>query len=122
MLDFVKYEFQAPKWTYQEALYEGETYSKPLYATFRLKDGEDVRDEDVFLGEIPVMTDDGAFVIHGAERVIVSQLHRSPGISTERQTHANGQSLLSVRIIPDRGCASSRTAAAGSRSCSTRTT
>jgi len=103
VLDFVKYEFQAPKWTYQEALYEGETYSKPLYATFRLKDGEDVRDEDVFLGEIPVMTDDGAFVIHGAERVIVSQLHRSPGISTERQTHANGQSLLSVRIIPDRG-------------------
>ncbi len=103
VLDFVKYEFQAPKWTYQQALYEGETYAKPLYATFRLKDGEDVRDEDVFLGEIPVMTEDGAFVIHGAERVIVSQLHRSPGISTERTTHANGQSLLSVRIIPDRG-------------------
>ena len=89
--------------TCQDAIYEGETYSKPLYATFRLKDGEDVHEEDVFLGEIPVMTDDGAFVIHGAERVIVSQLHRSPGISTERQTHANGQSLLSVRIIPDRG-------------------
>ncbi len=103
VLDFVKYEFQAPKWTCQEAMYEGETYSKPLYATFRLKDGEDVHEEDVFLGEIPVMTDDGAFVIHGAERVIVSQLHRSPGISTERQVHANGQSLLSVRIIPDRG-------------------
>ena len=103
VLDFVKYEFQAPKWTYQEALYEGETYSKPLYATFRLKDGEDVHEEEVFLGEIPVMTEDGAFVIHGAERVIVSQLHRSPGISTERQPHANGQSLLSVRIIPDRG-------------------
>ena len=103
VLDFVEYEFQAPKWTYQQALREGETYSKPLYATFRLKDGEDAREEKVFLGEIPVMTEDGAFVIHGAERVIVSQLHRSPGISTERQTHANGQSLLSVRIIPDRG-------------------
>ena len=103
VLDFVEYEFQAPKWTYQQALREGETYSKPLYATFRLKDGEDAREEKVFLGEIPVMTEDGAFVIHGAERVIVSQLHRSPGISTERTTHANGQSLLSVRIIPDRG-------------------
>ena len=103
VLDFVEYEFQAPKFTYQQALREGETYSKPLYATFRLKDGEDAREEKVFLGEIPVMTDDGAFVIHGAERVIVSQLHRSPGISTERTTHANGQSLLSVRIIPDRG-------------------
>ena len=103
VLDFLSYEFEEPKWTCQEAMYEGETYSKPLYANFRLKDGEDVREEKVFLGEIPVMTEDGAFVIHGAERVIVSQLHRSPGISTERQVHANGQSLLSVRIIPDRG-------------------
>ena len=103
VLDFVEYEFQSPKFTYQQALREGETYSKPLYATFRLKDKDETREEKVFLGEIPVMTDDGAFVIHGAERVIVSQLHRSPGISTERTTHANGQSLLSVRIIPDRG-------------------
>ena len=103
VLDFVKYQLGEPKFSYQEALYEGETYAKPLHATFRLKDGESVREEDVFLGDIPVMTDDGAFVINGAERVIVSQLHRSPGISTERTTHANGQSLLSVRIIPDRG-------------------
>ena len=103
VLDFVKYWLGTPKWTYQQALYEAETYAKPLHATFRLKDGESVREEDVFLGDIPVMTDDGAFVINGAERVIVSQLHRSPGISTERATHANGQQLLSVRIIPDRG-------------------
>ncbi len=103
VLDFVKYFLGTPKWTYQQALYEGETYAKPLYASFRLKDGENVHEEDVFLGDLPVMTEDGAFVIHGAERVIVSQLHRSPGISTERTTHANGQQLLSVRIIPDRG-------------------
>ncbi|MCQ2392436.1 MAG: DNA-directed RNA polymerase subunit beta, partial [Kiritimatiellae bacterium] len=103
VLDFVKYDLLPPKRAYQEALYEGETYSRPLQATFRLKDGEDVREDEVFLGEIPMMTDDGAFVINGAERVIVSQLHRSPGISTERTVHANGQPLLSVRIIPDRG-------------------
>ena len=103
VLDFVKYELMPPKHSYQESLYEGETYACPLHATFRLKDGEDVREDEVFLGEIPVMTDDGAFVINGAERVIVSQLHRSPGVSSEKQVHANGQPILSVRIIPDRG-------------------
>ena len=103
VLEFVKYRLDPPEYTYQQALYEGETYSKPLVATFTLKDGDVAKTEDVFLGDIPAMTEDGAFVIHGAERVIVSQLHRSPGISTERTTHANGQPLLSVRIIPDRG-------------------
>ena len=103
VLDFVKYSLEPPKRSYLEALHEGETYSRSLQATFRLKDGETIRDDEVFLGEIPMMTDDGAFVINGAERVIVSQLHRSPGISTERNMHANGQPLLSVRIIPDRG-------------------
>ena len=103
VLDFVKYRLDPPEYTYQQALYEGETYSKPLVATFTLKDGDVAKTEEVFLGDIPAMTEDGAFVIHGAERVIVSQLHRSPGISTERTMHANGQPLLSVRIIPDRG-------------------
>ena len=102
-LDFVGYNLSAPKKPYLQALMDGETYCRPLHATFRLKDGEEVREEEVFLGDMPVMTPDGAFVINGAERVIVSQLHRSPGISTERQVHANGQPLLSVRIIPDRG-------------------
>ena len=102
-LDFVGYSLGEAKKGYLQALIDGETYSKPLNATFRLRDGEDVREESVFLGDMPVMTPDGAFVINGAERVIVSQLHRSPGISTERQVHANGQPLLSVRIIPDRG-------------------
>jgi len=103
VLDFVGYKFGPEKYTLAESLSDGHTYSKPLHATFRLKDGEDVCEEDVFLGEVPMMTDDGAFVVNGAERVIVSQLHRSPGISTERTVHANGQPLLSVRIIPDRG-------------------
>ena len=103
VLDFVSYRFGEPKYSLSEALSDGHTYSKPLHATFRLKDGEDVREEDVFLGDLPVMTSDGAFVVNGAERVIVSQLHRSPGISTERTVHANGQPLLSMRIIPDRG-------------------
>ena len=103
VLDFVSYKFGEAKYSLAEALSDGHTYSKPLHATFRLKDGEDVREEDVFLGDLPVMTSDGAFVVNGAERVIVSQLHRSPGISTERTVHANGQPLLSMRIIPDRG-------------------
>ncbi len=102
-LEFVSYSLDAAKKDYLSALNDGETYCCPLRARFRLKDGELMREEDVFLGDMPVMTPDGAFVINGAERVIVSQLHRSPGISTERQVHANGQPLLSVRIIPDRG-------------------
>ena len=103
VLDFVEYDLRPGEFTYQQALEEGETYSRQLYAKFSLKDGDVVKTDEVFLGEIPAMTEDGAFVIHGAERVIVSQLHRSPGISTERTVHANGQPLLSVRIIPDRG-------------------
>ena len=102
-LDFVKYMFEPEKKSYLQSLADGDTYSRALKATFRLHDGEDTREEDVFLGEMPIMTPDGAFVINGAERVIVSQLHRSPGISSEKQVHANGQALLSVRIIPDRG-------------------
>ena len=102
-LEFVSYSLAEPKKSYLDALMDGETYCRPLHARFRLRDGEDVREEEVFLGDMPVMTPDGAFVVNGAERVIVSQLHRSPGISTERQLHANGQPLLSVRIIPDRG-------------------
>ncbi len=102
-LDFVKYEFRNADPDCLTCMADGRTYSMPLHATFRLKDGGESRDEDVFLGDIPLMTEDGAFVINGAERVIVSQLHRSPGISTERILHANGQPLLSVRIIPDRG-------------------
>ena len=102
-LDFVKYELSETKLGPLDALDEGDTYAAPLHATFRLKDGDEIREEDVYMGEVPLMTRDGAFVINGAERVIVSQLHRSPGICSERTIHPNGQSLYSVRLIPDRG-------------------
>ena len=102
-LDFVKYELSEPKMGPYEALAEGDTFAAPLHATFRLKDGDEIREEDVYMGEVPLMTRDGAFVVNGAERVIVSQLHRSPGICSERTQHPNGQSLFSVRLIPDRG-------------------
>jgi DNA-directed RNA polymerase subunit beta len=102
-IDFVKFELSEPKMGPLEALSEGDTYAAPLHATFRLKDGDEIREEDVYMGEIPLMTRDGAFVVNGAERVIVSQLHRSPGICSERAIHPNGQSLYSVRLIPDRG-------------------
>ncbi|MCL1887395.1 MAG: DNA-directed RNA polymerase subunit beta [Kiritimatiellaeota bacterium] len=102
-LDFVKYDLGEPKMPVLEALSKGGTYSAPLHAVFRLKDGDEIREEDVYMGEVPLMTSDGAFVINGAERVIVSQLHRSPGLCTEKATHANGMTLYSIRIIPDRG-------------------
>jgi DNA-directed RNA polymerase subunit beta len=103
VLDFVRFELSDPKSGPLEELSDGGTYAAPLHATFRLKDGDEIREEDVYLGEIPLMTRDGAFVVNGAERVIVSQLHRSPGICSERAIHANGQTLFSVRLIPDRG-------------------
>ncbi|MDD4016963.1 MAG: DNA-directed RNA polymerase subunit beta [Kiritimatiellae bacterium] len=102
-LDFVKYELGEPKMDALAALADGSTFAAPLHATFRLKDGDEIREEDVYMGEIPLMTRDGAFVINGAERVIVSQLHRSPGICSEKALHPNGQTLFSVRLIPDRG-------------------
>jgi DNA-directed RNA polymerase subunit beta len=81
----------------------GQSYAAPLYVTFRLKDGDEVREEDVYMGEVPLMTEQGSFVINGAERVVVSQLHRSPGICFEQNIHPNGTVLHSFRIIPDRG-------------------
>ncbi|MBN1557650.1 MAG: DNA-directed RNA polymerase subunit beta, partial [Lentisphaerae bacterium] len=103
VLEFVKYELSTPKMGPLEALRESQTYAAPLHVTFRLRDGEEAREESVYMGEVPLMTQDGAFVVNGAERVVVSQLHRSPGICSERTLHANGQTLYSIRIIPDRG-------------------
>ncbi len=102
-LDFVKYDLGEPKCDALTALADGSTFAAPLHATFRLKDGDEIREEDVYMGEIPLMTRDGSFVINGAERVIVSQLHRSPGICSEQAIHPNGQILYSIRLIPDRG-------------------
>ena len=111
-LDFLRYRLgrdpadkaaPEPKDDPLAALREGVTYSAPLNVEFALHNGEKTVTEWVYLGDIPLMCEDGAFVINGAERVIVSQLHRSPGICTERAIHANGTPLYSVRIIPDRG-------------------
>jgi DNA-directed RNA polymerase subunit beta len=103
VLDFVHYEFHKPSLDPVSCLKEGQTYSAPLYVTFDLKEGTEVRRESVFMGDIPLMTDSGAFVVNGSERVIVSQLHRSPGICFEQSSHANGSMIYSFRIIPDRG-------------------
>ena len=102
-LDFVKYEISDPKITSLECIRDGQSFSAPLYVTFRLREGEEVREEDVYMGEVPLMTEQGTFVVNGAERVVVSQLHRSPGICYEQNVHANGSLLYSFRIIPDRG-------------------
>ncbi len=104
VLDFVKYDLGKPKQSVVSALADGGTYAAPLRATFSLKNEKgEISEEEVFMGDIPIMTRDGAFVYNGAERVVVSQLHRSPGVCTEFAIHANGQTLYSVRIIPDRG-------------------
>ena len=103
VLDFVKYEISPPKEGPFKALKEGESWQASLRVLFRLKSGDEVEEEEVYMGEVPLITDQGTFVINGAERVIVSQLHRSPGICFESTTHANGTLLHSFRIIPDRG-------------------
>ena len=102
-LDFVSYDVGKPKLTALEAIRDSETYSAPLYVTFRLKDEAGTKEEKVYMGELPLMTARGTFVINGAERVVVSQLHRSPGVCFETSLHLNGKTLHSFRIIPDRG-------------------
>jgi DNA-directed RNA polymerase subunit beta len=103
VLDFVKFEIGEPKMSALECLREGSSYAAPMYVTFRLQEDKEVREEDVYMGEVPLITEQGTFVINGAERVIVSQLHRSPGICFEQSIHTNGSILYSFRIIPDRG-------------------
>jgi DNA-directed RNA polymerase subunit beta len=103
VLDFHSYEIGDPKLTWLECLREGITFGAPLHVTFHLKDEKGTKEEKVFMGELPLMTPQGTFVINGAERVIVSQLHRSPGLAFEETIHPNGKRLHSFRIIPDRG-------------------
>ena len=103
VLEYSQYEMGDPKLDWLECLREGLTYGAPLHVTFQLRDEAGAKEEKVFMGELPLMTPQGTFVINGAERVIVSQLHRSPGIAFEVTQHANGKLLHSFRIIPDRG-------------------
>ena len=102
-LGFVSYDIEDSKASALDALRTGETFSAALYVTFNLKDDTGTKKERVYMGELPMMTRRGTFVINGAERVIVSQLHRSPGICFEKSVHLNGKILHSFRIIPDRG-------------------
>ena len=115
-LEFVGYTLEEPKYDVQECLLRGMTYAAPFKVTIRLvawddADGSqairDVKEQEVYFGEIPVMTDNGTFIINGTERVIVSQLHRSPGIffdtSTSTTVSAAGKKIYSCRIIPYRG-------------------
>ena len=104
VLDYDSYEIGEPKLDWLECLREGLTYGAPLYVTFLLKEeAKTAKEEKVFMGELPLMTPQGTFVINGAERVVVSQLHRSPGIAFEATQHPNGKLLHSFRVIPDRG-------------------
>ena len=103
VLEYVSYTIGDPKNTELQCLRDGITYSVPLYVKLRLREEDFIKDEDIYMGEIPMVTDRGSFIINGAERVVVSQLHRSPGIAFEVAPHPNGKLLHSFRIIPDRG-------------------
>ena len=102
-LEYVSYTLADPKYSEIECLRDGVTYSVPLYVKLRLREEDYIKDEEIYMGEIPMVTERGSFIINGAERVVVSQLHRSPGIAFEVSPHANGKLLHSFRIIPDRG-------------------
>ena len=115
-LEFVGYTLEEPKYDVQECLHRGMTYAAPFKVTIRLvawddaggsQTRRDVKEQEVYFGEIPIMTDNGTFIINGTERVIVSQLHRSPGIfydtSISTTVSAAGKKLFSCRVIPYRG-------------------
>ncbi|HEY9135326.1 MAG TPA: DNA-directed RNA polymerase subunit beta, partial [Pseudomonadales bacterium] len=114
-LEFVGYELGTPAFDVKECQLRGATYSSPLRVKIRLviydkessnKNVKDVKEQEVYMGEVPLMTDNGTFVINGTERVIVSQLHRSPGVFFDHdkgKTHSSGKLLYSARIIPYRG-------------------
>ncbi|MCC0021478.1 MAG: DNA-directed RNA polymerase subunit beta [Nitratireductor sp.] len=117
MLEFVRYDFDAPKYDVEECRQRDMTYSAPLKVTLRLivfdidedtgaKSVKDIKEQDVYMGDMPLMTGNGTFIINGTERVIVSQMHRSPGVFFDHdkgKTHSSGKLLFAARIIPYRG-------------------
>jgi len=117
VLEFVKYELEKPKYDVEECQQRDMTYSAPLKVTLRLivfdvdedtgaKSVKDIKEQDVFMGDMPLMTPNGTFVVNGTERVIVSQMHRSPGVFFDHdkgKTHSSGKLLFACRIIPYRG-------------------
>lgn len=103
VLEFLSYNLGVPKYIPEECIRRGISYNVTLKVKFRLTDETGIKEEEVYMGTIPVMTDKGTFIINGAERVVVSQLHRSPGICFEQERHARGSTIYSFRIIPYRG-------------------
>jgi DNA-directed RNA polymerase subunit beta len=117
LLEFVSYTFDAPKFDVEECRQRGLTFSAPLKVTFRLivfdvdvdtgaKSIKDIKEQDVYMGDMPLMTGNGTFVVNGTERVIVSQMHRSPGVFFDHdkgKSHSSGKLLFAARIIPYRG-------------------
>lgn len=103
ILEFISYSLGVPKYTPEESIRRGITYSVTLKVKFRLTDETGIKEEEVYMGTIPLMTDKGTFIINGAERVVVSQMHRSPGICFEQERHTRGNMIYSFRIIPYRG-------------------
>ena len=117
VLEFVSYELEAPKYDVEECQQRGLTYASPLKVTLRLvvweidedteaKSIRDIKEQDVYMGDMPLMTKNGTFIVNGTERVIVSQMHRSPGVFFDHdkgKTHASGKLLFAARIIPYRG-------------------
>ncbi|WP_295895979.1 DNA-directed RNA polymerase subunit beta [uncultured Bartonella sp.] len=117
MLEFVRYEFDPPKFDVEECRQRDLTYAAPLKVTLRLivfdidedtgsKDIKDIKEQDVYMGDMPLMTDNGTFIVNGTERVIVSQMHRSPGVFFDHdkgKSHSSGKLLFAARIIPYRG-------------------
>lgn len=117
LLEFVRYEFEAPKYDVDECRQRGLTFAAPLKVTLRLivfdvdedtgaKSVKDIKEQDVYMGDMPLMTDNGTFIVNGTERVIVSQMHRSPGVFFDHdrgKTHSSGKLLFAGRIIPYRG-------------------
>src|SRR6266404_5486563 len=116
-LEFVRYEFEPPKYDVDECRQRGMTYAAPLKVTLRLivfdideetgaRSVKDIKEQDVYMGDIPLMTMNGTFVVNGTERVIVSQMHRSPGVFFDHdkgKTHSSGKLLFAARVIPYRG-------------------
>src|SRR5205814_1897955 len=117
VLEFVRYEFEAPKFDVDECQQRGMTYAAPLKVTLRLivfeidpdtqsKSVKDIKEQDVYMGDMPLMTANGTFIVNGTERVIVSQMHRSPGVffnHDKGKTHSSGKLLFAARVIPYRG-------------------
>ncbi len=116
-LEFFKYEFEEPKYDVEECRQRGMTFAAPLKVTFRLlvwdideetgaRSIRDIKEQEVYIGDMPLMTESGTFIINGVERVIVSQMHRSPGVFFDHdkgKTHSSGKYLFAARVIPYRG-------------------